>query len=278
MRLVQLQEEHLDSTQKLVEISSNLQFVDRDQWPSIEDLAKGYDDYLPPKTAKLDGKSLTLFGGPDGTSSFQLMVGDVFSWKGEGSKVSAPGDVFEMRPGVFYLTFADSEQSTERTLVFDQNKGRGWLFESSLTENERGIRTRTATSTVALPGQQPQALERTSKLVGKHALHRYNDRDWYEHFYLNSGTFSWHCLRGIERGAADTENCAHYEVADGLYILNWTESNLPVESVVLVDFSENRSVGRFFCWEKSVNRTVRMVFGAYSYIANSFQYPALPDN
>jgi len=266
-----------ETTRALRESSEELSFRERDQWPNIEDLAKGYDDFLPPQSSALQRRSFSFSVGLEARriDTVHFDGAGAATWAGSNGDPAAavPVDVFELRPAIFYVSLPAQDGQSERTLVIDDAGKQGWMFESELFENERGTRTRTDIHPVGFDGAKPEPLVRSSNLVGKHALHVYNDRDWYEHFYLNKGTFSWHCLRGIEEGTADTEKCCYFEVAEGLFILHWTESNLPVESVILIDFANRRSVGRFFCWEKKVDRVVRMVFGAYPYIATELQYP-----
>jgi hypothetical protein len=122
-----------------------------------------------------------------------------------------------------------------------------------------------------LPGNAP--ITQSSALVGKHLLYRYSSDDWYEHVYLNKETFTWHSVNGAEKGLADTEKCAYFDVADGLTILFWTETIMPVESIVVVDLKEMRSTGRFLCWDPKLKKVVHLTFGSLATFLNETEYP-----
>lgn len=54
------------------------------------------------------------------------------------------------------------------------------------------------------------------------------------------------------------------KLAENLYLLFWTETVRPVESVIVVDLEQIRSTGRFFCWDPRPKSIVRMLSGSYA--------------
>lgn len=84
--------------------------------------------------------------------------------------------------------------------------------------------------------------------------------------YLNRGTFTWHYVDGPEKGLADTELTKVLALGEELYLLFWTETVMPIESVMVVDLKLMRSTGRFFCWDPKAERMVHKVFGYYATI------------
>jgi hypothetical protein len=108
----------------------------------------------------------------------------------------------------------------------------------------------------------------SNELVGKHVLYRYTPRDAYQHFYVSQGTLMWHCVAGTEKDVADAEQSRVYKLSDSLYLLFWTETVMPVESIVVIDLKEMRSTGRFLCWDPKPQAKVHVRFGSQATLLN----------
>ena len=86
----------------------------------------------------------------------------------------------------------------------------------------------------------------TRDLVGLRALYIYNPNQVFEHIYLNTQRFAWHCVVGPLRGEADVELTTTYKFDDNQYILSWRETGLPVSTVFFHNWDQMRETGKFF--------------------------------
>ncbi|MER2223674.1 MAG: MoaF C-terminal domain-containing protein, partial [Rhodococcus sp. (in: high G+C Gram-positive bacteria)] len=64
--------------------------------------------------------------------------------------------------------------------------------------------------------------------------------------YLSPHRFTWHCLRGVEKGLADTESCHHIAIRDGLTLFVWREKIVPTLGLLLIDLNTLRTDGKIF--------------------------------
>jgi hypothetical protein len=86
----------------------------------------------------------------------------------------------------------------------------------------------------------------TSELVGRRVEYTYSPTERYEHIYLNSDFFTWHCLQGSDRGLADTDRCHYLKLGKELYFFVWREKIVPTVGAVVVDFHAMRTMGKIF--------------------------------
>ncbi len=110
--------------------------------------------------------------------------------------------------------------------------------------------------------------------MGKRIGYRYSPSEYYEHIYLNGGTFVWHCIRGAEQGLADVDPATVYALGDGIVMLHWSETVKPVESFVLIDLANQRSIGRMFCWDGPTLAPVHLPFDSRFTVLNETVHPA----
>ncbi|QKJ35464.1 MoaF C-terminal domain-containing protein [Pseudomonas sp. MPDS] len=184
-------------------------------------------------------------------------------------------EAVEVRPGIFVVEFLKPEHQESATLVWKYETGDVLAAVSAFYHRGNEKRTRTDFMTAVVDGKQGGApIIQASSLVGKRVLYRYSADDWYEHVYLGAQTMAWHCVNGAEKGMADVERGAYFDVADDLYVLFWTETVMPVESVIVVDLAQMRSVGRFFCWDPKPEKLIHLTFGSKATVLNETAYPA----
>jgi phenolic acid decarboxylase len=259
----------------------NLDFVPHGEWPTIEQLAQGYDEYLMPQSSALTGRQF-VFEFANGwridhkfVDATLLQTHLVEAGTHSGMRTEHTYRAFEVRPGIFFLTFFKEEFEEQVAMVLDTVRGRVLNAISGFKDIEGKKRTTTMFVQAVLAGfESPPPFEASKELVGKRVLYRYSPRDWYEHIYLNGSTFAWHCLSGVEQGLADTEQLSVYKVDEGCYVLTWSERVMPVESFIVTDLRELRSTGSFFCWDPKPAKAVRMIFGSQAEIINETVYPA----
>ncbi|KAJ3537176.1 hypothetical protein NM208_g6422 [Fusarium decemcellulare] len=249
--------------------SSSPDFVPVADWPTLEEMAAGFREHLMPATDKLCGKSFrhTFDNGCQISHEF---ASDFLTWKilegeGKGLTGQAQYEAFEVRPDIFFIDFLKPDYNELVSLVVDLSTGQAIAGLSGFRDQDGERRTYTSFMNAQRHGNNTvQVFQPTEDLIGKHILYRYTSRDSYEHIYLNKGTFVWHCLSGTEKGLADAEQCKMLKLRDGLYLLFWTETVMPVESVVVVDLENMRSTGRFYCWDPKPMRAVHVRFGSYA--------------
>lgn len=127
-----------------------------------------------------------------------------------------------------------------------------------------------------LPGGDPaDRHEETAEMVGHRVQYVYSPTDAYEHIYLNSSTYVWHCLAGEERGQADADFCRAHKVRDGVYLFAWIERVVPCDGVVVVDWVNLRSNGRIFGWDTAAREYNAIAMGARAVPLNVTRRAAL---
>ncbi|KAE8321387.1 molybdenum cofactor biosynthesis protein F [Aspergillus sergii] len=245
-------------------------FIPVSQWPTLEELAVGFAEHLMPASSALAGEAINIIFDGDISISHHFTTESSLSWEvNTGAQKGIRGKhdykAFEVRPGIFFVDFYKPEFEEHVSFVWDRSTGQVIAGLSKLAEVEGQRRTKTdflQGQTATFP--DAEHFPETDELVGRHIVYRYSSKDAYEHVYLNRGTLTWHCLSGTEKGLADTEFCRTFKLSDQLYLLFWTETIMPVESIIVVDLQKMRSTGRFYCWDPKPQRVVRMLFGSYA--------------
>ncbi|KAK7456614.1 hypothetical protein CaCOL14_010517 [Colletotrichum acutatum] len=247
-------------------------FVPVSDWPTLEELVAGFQEHIMPASSKLAGQTFDHMFDMGLRISHQFHDSATLTWRIlEGDQAGVTGDAeyraYEVRAGIYFVDFYKPDYKEQVSLILDTTTGQAIACVSGFSDqtNERRTWTKFSNAT-KYEGTNVKAYEPTEELIGKHILYRYTPRDAYEHIYLNRGTLTWHCLSGTEKGLADAELCKMLKLSDSLYLLFWTETIMPVESVVVVDLREMRSTGRFFCWDPKPQREVRVRFGSYATI------------
>ena len=116
--------------------------------------------------------------------------------------------------------------------------------------------------------------EPSTDLIGSRVMYVYSAHHAYEHVYLNEHFYTWQCLRGPERGLADTDPATVHRVRDGIYVIGWREKVVPCAAVVAINLNERRSHGMLFGLDDTGAGTVHFTFGAYATPLGRIQYPA----
>ena len=106
-------------------------------------------------------------------------------------------------------------------------------------------------------------------MIGKRVQYTYSPTECYEHIYLNADFYTWQCLRGAEKGLADTDRCQYYKLGELLYLFVWREKIVPTLGVVVVDYSAWRSSGKIFGYRgNDFDRLENFYMGAYARLLN----------
>ncbi|KXH56750.1 hypothetical protein CSAL01_03194 [Colletotrichum salicis] len=144
------------------------------------------------------------------------------------------------------------EELEQVSLVFDNTTGQAIACVSGFSDQTNERRTWTKFfNAIKNDHGDVKRYETTEELIGKH---------------MNTATPLMMPTSITENGLADAELCKMLKLSDSLYLLFWTETIMPVESVVVVDLREMRPTGRFFCWDPKPQREVGVRSGSYATI------------
>lgn len=258
------------------------EYIPEDQWPAVSVMLEGFGAQTLPPTSDLAGTTLILLGDEGSRTTYAFHSSDTLMWETSGSDgidssaATCTYKAIEARDGIFIVDFVTGEGQDARdiTMIYDRNRGIATTGTSSFVPTRDGVRsvTRFVHSTTPETSTADKH-ERSAGLVGKRIYYRYSDTEAYEHIYLSPGTYTWHCIRGGERGLADTDKCMAFEVAEDLYIFFWTEKVMTVEAVLLLDLREQRSIGRMFGWDAPTDKPVVLPFNSRLTVLNTTEYP-----
>lgn len=256
-------------------------YVPTEEWPDVTAMLAGFGDPSLPASEKLEGTTFVVVFEGGRKIEHKFAAGEV-TWRileGEasGSEGTHPYRTVELRSGIFFVDFLKGKSVGARdvSLVINVNNGSVTVAESSFVDRGGQVRMRTDVAHGVLEGfGEVKPLAATSELVGKRIYYRYSPTEHYEHIYLNVGTFVWHCVRGAEVGLADADPVQVWHIADDLVLLHWSETVMPVESIVTIDLAAERSVGRMFCWDGPTLDKVHIPFDSQFTVLADTDYPA----
>ncbi|GAB3398695.1 molybdenum cofactor biosynthesis F family protein [Schumannella luteola] len=258
-------------------------FVAQQDWPDVSVMMDGFGDPSLPASDALADRTLDIVYDNGWTIRHDFVTAAELTWTViAGDAIGATGThpyrAVEARENLFLVDFlkGDGIETHAVTMVVDVTDGRVTTADSSIYQGETEGRTATEFLHGRIDGIGSGAIEprqRSEALVGKRIYYRYSPTERYEHIYLNGGTFVWHCISGGERGLADVDETRTYELADDIVIFSWKESVMPVESFLVVDLREKRSIGRMFCWENPTQSVVHIPFDSRFTILNETTYP-----
>lgn len=230
-------------------------------WISVGDLGQGFatDSNTLPPCHDFSGKSL------------ELLFEDGSSWNanidldGNQQIINLPNGlrtnvrVTSLCEGVYFVDYITDNQAV--SLVADMVSGRALQLQGKLPAREEAsvvLQERAAAglalTTVSVVfrnaridgGGHGFGFPRTKELLGKHVRYRYSPTEVYEHLYLNETFYTWHCLKGVEAGLADTDLCHYFKLRDNLYLFVWQEKVVPTLGVVLLDLARGKTDGKIF--------------------------------
>jgi len=254
-------------------------FVPVEDWPTIEEMADGFSEYRIPRTSVLTGQTLILDFDNGSVIKYEFPDEKTLAWTIlDGNEKGLSGtdiyEAYEVRDGIFFVTIFKPDHNGMVSLIWKSEDGNVFVADSYFVEVDGERRTKTDFISAVIegsPGNKP--IVQTSDLVGMRVLYFYSSDDWYEHVYFNKETMAFHCVNGAEKGLAEVEQCKHFGLDEDLSILFWTETVLPIESVVIIDLKEMRSTGRFFCWDPKPQKPCALTFGSLAHVLNHTIYP-----
>ncbi|MGO1183649.1 MAG: MoaF C-terminal domain-containing protein [Micrococcaceae bacterium] len=268
-------ENHLNSTH------GSPGYVPQDEWPAVTAMLEGFGEPTLPGSEKLCGSTVQITFDNGETVDLSFTVAEI-TWNiigraDTGSSSTYPYRAVEVRNEVFYIDVLQGTGTSmhDITLIINREDGRVTVADSYFVNQGGEVRMNTTflSGRVADFGAiQPRSA--SDELTGKRIFYRYSPTEHYEHIYLNSGTFVWHCILGAEQGLGDVDPIRVFELADGVVLLYWSETVMPVESFVVIDLTQERSIGRMFCWDGPTLAPMHLPFDSRFTVLNQTEYPA----
>lgn len=256
-------------------------YVPTEQWPDVTAMLAGFGEPSLPASSRLEGASIDVRFDNGWTIEHRFAAGRITWTITAGTSAGLSGThayrAVEVRPGIFFIDFIKGEgvHSSDVSMILNRSDGRVTVADSFFVDRTGEVRMSTEFLSGRICGTgEVEPRKRTSKLVGKRIYYRYSPTEHYEHIYLNAGTFVWHCIKGAEAGLADADPVQVFEIADGLVLLHWSETVKPVESIVTIDLTNKRSIGRMFCWDGPTLDTVHIPFDSRFTVLADEPYPA----
>lgn len=264
-------------------------------WITVGALGDGFEpeSFILPKVADLAGHSHTLHFASGQQAEVRLEA-DELCWVEQGhAEVRAPYRATSLRSGLYLVDFLKPTggQAESVTLVLDVAAGAftaviGRLpsaeerqqgpYERALSGKElTGVEADFLHGTLNKPWQEGACPHLpTRELIGMRNLYRYSPTEVYEHIYLTEDLYSWHCLKGVEGGLADTDRCHYYKIADRLYLFVWREKIIPTLGVLLIDLDQHRSDGKLWGYaNRECTEQSNFPVASYCSVMHVIEYP-----
>jgi hypothetical protein len=262
----------------------------------VGDLAKGISENALPDSTELAGQLMRLNFENGCTTRIQFYDISTTEWEvihgtGKGRRGKGPYRATTLRPGIYLVDFVQNGmRATSFSLVLDtsarmatavvgtlptRSETRLDAFSRVLADQElTAVSVQFFRAAVDAPFEGPSHLHKpTDELIGKRIQYVYSQTEVYEHIYLNPELYCWQCLKGIEKGLADTDRCRYYKIADKLYLFVWREKVVPTLGVILIDLKRMKTTGKLFGYESGdFGVLTNAPVGAYAVLLNTTRY------
>ncbi|MDQ1136310.1 hypothetical protein QE410_001109 [Microbacterium sp. SORGH_AS 1204] len=246
---------------------------DRRDWVALEEMADGFDEYLPESSNALAGRTLHVSLQTDHVAGtgLELHFGTAdITVTGPAAEALAataarpvPYTAVELTTGLFFVHVRLRERAV-MSFSWDEVAGSLVGAVGDLGEGD-GYHVAQAWFTGVDASRPDAALPRpTTELVGRRMRYRYSSDDVYDHVYVTPDRYTWVCMSGAEAGQCDTEPTRAYHVREGVVLFSWLERVLGVEGMVLIDFAQERTVGIQFAVDQFSGAVIDLLMGAYA--------------
>ena len=266
-------------------------------WIDVGDLEEGMNEYKPPATGELAGKELKLhFDAGKGVIKYIFHDANSLTWEVlDGSdKGQSSGETYEAiraAPNIFFVDFVKKNPpNVSVSMALDLNTRKATVIIATAPDRKSASRSFVdrlgkgldlSTMKVEFlhanvnPSHQDEPViphERTADLIGKRNKYTYSSKHAYEHIYLNDRFYTWHCLKGPEKGLADTDICDYFKIAPDVYLFTWREKIIPTVGIVLINLKEMRSNGKIFGLDLASGNIVNFTMGCRAEFINETYY------
>jgi hypothetical protein len=267
-------------------------------WIPVGALAEGFapEANTLPTTTDLAGKTLDLHFDNGWVTEHRFVGPNELVWTikdgpDKGQTATETYVATTLRDGFYFVDFIKSgEQATSVSLVLDMPRG---IFTAvigrlpteveakrdPLSRVESGSELTPVTAlfahgTIDRPYSATEPLHQpTEELVGKRVLYEYSSTEEYEHIYLNTNLYTWHCIKGVEKALADTDACRHYKIDDKLYLFVWREKIIPTIGVIMIDLKRGKTTGKIMGYQgQDFGKVSNFQVGALARVLNVMTY------
>jgi hypothetical protein len=263
------------------------------RWVQVGELAQGIGENVLEENHQLTGKSIRLFFQDGDAYRLTFRSPNRLQWVNmEGMEENdSPDEFFRstcLREDIYLVDFIrqnDRTRSVSLVLDFGKNYATG-VFASLPAEEEArtdlfwrvnqemdlsGVKAIFLGADMDVPFEKG-GIEKhppTTELIGKRVQYVYSRTETYEHIYLNENRYTWHCLSGIEKGLADTDECHYRKIAEKLFLFVWREKIIPTLGVVLIDMYRMKTTGKLFGYASNdFGKIINVPIGAHAYLVN----------
>jgi hypothetical protein len=256
-------------------------------WIDVGEWGKGMDGFKLPASGELAGKELRLrFSLNDRIILYMFQDASSLTWKViegscRGQSESETYEAVRVASNIFFVDFVrKNSPGVSTSMALDLSSGMATVINATLPDKKairRGFADRLgkgldlslvkieilhASINPLSPDVAVAPHERTEELIGKRIKYKYGKNHVYEHIYLNHRLYTWHCLKGVEKGLADTEICDYFKIAPEIYLFIWREKVMPTFGAVLINLEEMRSNGKTFGLDIGSGKYVNFSMGA----------------
>lgn len=263
------------------------------EWVQVGELADGFapEANVLEYVDDLAGQELVLHFENGMVVRHNFISGDKLFWQvlegdDTGSSAEESYTATSIREGIYFVDFIKSnEKGVSVTLILNTNTGNATVLIGQMPDEKESMRPvyqrvldgdyLTPVGAVFLQGainrpfQPSDGHETTRELIGKRVKYQYNPKEFYEHIYLNENYYTWQCLRGVEKGLAETDLCHYYKIDESLYFFVWREKVIPTIGVIMIDLKRLKTTGKILGYEGTdFNKLNNFPVGAYATILN----------
>jgi hypothetical protein len=253
--------------------------------PPDETLGLG-DDFAanrPEATAKLAGRRYQVLSGSE-TIEYVFDDATHLRWRvvpgdgsGGGAFTAETYEALNPAPDLYLVTLQHAAApATSLELVLDTGAGRTLAVHQEVGPKSPGVPAvlqRVGQGWIVGHPAPGPIIRESDELAGVRAMWEYSANDIYEHIYLNSQWYVWHCLAGEEYPLADTDPCTVYKLRSKIYALVFTEKVMTMGAVMVLDYAHMRSYCAALGDSSGGGDAGHFVFGAHGTVLSRTVYP-----
>lgn len=266
------------------------------EWVQVDALAEGFskDANILPHVDDLAGKTFVFHA--EG-----MVVNHLFDhnrrvhWEVlEGAEAGAKGSgefkATSLRDGIYFIDFVQEQEfATSASIVLNLHTETATVVVGHMPSEHKamkpiyqrvkdndlltGVDVRFLQCTVNRPLDDEAGHEETSELIGKRIQYEYSEHEFYEHIYLSGNYYTWHCMKGVEGGLAETDKCHYFKIAEELFLFVWREKVIPTLGIIMIDLQRKKTTGKILGFDgtdfKQVNN---FPVGAKASILNNTEH------
>jgi hypothetical protein len=194
--------------------------------------------------------------------------------------------VTSIREGIYFVDFLKKlERATSVNIVLNMNTGNATVCVSHMPTKEETMRpvyqrvldndvltpveVTFIQASINTPFTEGSGHASTAELIGKRVRYEYNPKEFYEHIYLNQNYYTWQCLKGVEKGLAETDLCHYFKIDERLYFFVWREKVIPTVGVIMIDLERMKTTGKILGYDGTdFEKLNNFPVGAFAKILN----------